>query len=61
MMRSALSNTVRRSLISSHAKASSVTTARFLSSTPTDEKIMYDVVPKEDYGDFKEFSVILRI
>jgi len=58
MMRSALSNTVRRSLISSHAKASSVTTARFLSSTPTDEKIMYDVVPKEDYGDFKEFSVI---
>lgn len=57
MIRSALSTTVRRSLISSHTKASSVTATRFLSSTPTD-KISYDVVPKEDFGDFKEFSVI---
>merc|ERR1719469_1435559 len=58
MIRSSLSNTIRRSLISSQVKASVVTTARLPSSTTKDKKIMYDVVPKEDFGEYKEFSVI---
>lgn len=57
-MRSVMSTTLRRSLISSQVKASVGTTARLLSSSTSDKKIMYDIVPKEDFGEYKEFSVI---
>jgi len=58
MMRSAVTNTVRRSLITSQVKASATTTSRFLSSTGKDGKPDYGIVPKADLGEFKEFSVI---
>lgn len=57
MIRSTISNAVRRSRISNPSKVVA-NTSRFLSSTPTDDKLMYDVVPKADFGDYKEFSVI---
>jgi len=58
MIRSTLSSIARRSTNPSTSRVSKTATARLLSTTPTDSISKYDVVPKTNFGDFKEFSVI---
>jgi len=58
MIRSTLSSIARRSNNISTSSLAKTVTSRFLSLTPIDDIAKYDVVPKADFGDFKEFSVI---
>lgn len=59
MIRTNTTSILRRlSTTTPHTRAFISATSRFFSATSNDKKVMYDVIPKEDFGNYEEFSVI---
>ena len=53
-----LANAQRRSASIALRSSAQNPTLRFLSSSPEKSSLSYDVIPKEDFGEYKEYSVI---